>query len=200
VTTDRLRGYGIPFDIWSCPITENGRTFREKIVAGALRLAGATISLNVDHQPRTAFAVSSNVGGTLQLLEDLYGVAFSVSLPADSRGDGVRFFVAGGRRCSVNLIVLGDTWGRDGSLLTRTIHSATVDHVAILSADAAYEGTGAWLQSEESGLPPYYRALAQRWGHKGSIGAPTASARRRHIIPESEMRIAARLAHVGRCV
>jgi phage head maturation protease len=194
---DCVRGYACVFDTWSSPITENGVTFRERISSGAFRLAGATIQATVNHHERTLFA--STLDGSLSFWQDSYGLAFSADLPADFRGDGARYFVGSGRRCSVGLIVRGDTWEHDGELPSRTIYSARIDHITLCSGDdVAYPETGAWLVSEESGLAPHYRALARRWGHEGDSSRPTASARRRYIIPPAEMAVVARLAQVGR--
>jgi phage head maturation protease len=194
---DCVRGYAVVYNAWSRPITEGDATFRERICAGVLRIAGAEIAATVDHHSRTLFA--STINRSLRLRQDAYGLAFAADLPADSSGAGVRFCVASGRRCSVGLIVHRDEWGHDGEMPLRTVTSAGIDHITVcFSDDVAYSGTGAWLASEESRLPPHYRALAQRWGHDGDSSRPTASARGRFIIPESEMRIAARLAQFGR--
>jgi phage head maturation protease len=207
-----IRGYACVFDTWSRPLTEDGDIFfRERINVGAFRLAGAAIQATVNHHERTSFA--STVNGSLRFWQDSYGLAFSADLPADSRGDGARYFAGSGRRCSVGLIVRGDTWEHDGELPSRTIYSARIDHVTLCSGDdVAYPETGAWLASEESALAPHYRALAQRWRHEGNSSGPTASARGyvrlseaemrargRFIIPDSILKMAARAAHYGRC-
>ena len=144
-TTDgTVRGYAALFDSWSLPITERGRTFRERIKPGALQPDG-NVSLWWMHDHTDPLA--NTRGGSLTITEDAKGIAFVADLGTSPRADEIRDLIRRGvvDQMSIGFVALADIW--DGNT-SRTITKATLHEVSLVES-AAYPGTSATVRNHQ---------------------------------------------------
>lgn len=140
-----LRGYAALFDTWSLPISERGRTFRERIKRGAL-VPAENVSLWWQHDPKQPLANTKSQ--TLTITEDQRGIAFVADLGTSPRANEIRDLVRRGvvSEMSIGFTVEADAW--DGGT-SRTVTSALLHEVSLVE-NAAYPGTYAEVRKERS--------------------------------------------------
>jgi len=139
-----LRGYAALYDTWSLPISERGRTFRERIQRGALAPAD-NVSLWWQHDPKQPLANTKS--GTLSIAEDQRGISFVADLGTSPRAEEIRDLVRRGvvSEMSIGFTVEADAW--DGGT-SRTVTRATLHEVSLVE-NAAYPGTYAEVRKEQ---------------------------------------------------
>lgn len=139
----KIKGYAALFDSWSLPISERGRTFRERIKRGALKPDGS-VSLWWMHDHTDPLANTKS--GTLVITEDAKGVAFEADLGAGARADEIRDLVRRGvvAEMSIGFVVEADAW--EGAT-SRTVTRARLHEVSLVE-NAAYPGTYAEVRKE----------------------------------------------------
>lgn len=129
----KVKGYAAVFNTWSLPISERGRTFREKIAPGALKPEG-NVSLWWMHDHTDPLANTRS--GTLTITEDEKGIAFEADLGTTQRADEIRDLVKRGvvSQMSIGFVVEADTWEGASS---RTVTRARLHEVSLVE-NAAY--------------------------------------------------------------
>lgn len=139
----KVKGYAALFDSWSLPISERGRTFRERIKRGALKPDGS-VSLWWMHDHTDPLANTKS--GTLKITEDAKGIAFEADLGAGARADEIRDLVRRGvvAEMSIGFVVEADAW--EGAT-SRTVTRARLHEVSLVE-NAAYPGTYAEVRKE----------------------------------------------------
>jgi HK97 family phage major capsid protein/HK97 family phage prohead protease len=132
-TEGKVRGYAAVFNTWSLPITERGRTFRERFAPGALKPEG-NVSLWWMHDHKDPLANTRS--GTLAISEDEKGIAFEADLGDGQRAAEIRDLVKRGvvSQMSIGFVVEADTWEGASS---RTVTRARLHEVSLVE-NAAY--------------------------------------------------------------
>ena len=135
-----FEGYAAVFDTWS----EDLGGFREKIARGAFSKAlerGDDVRALFNHDPN--YVLGRTKAGTLELTEDENGLRFRVQLPSDIgwARDLYRSVQRGDiSQCSFAFMVEDEDWARGQSGDERTIRSARLFDVSIVTYPA-YEAT-----------------------------------------------------------
>ena len=133
----KVRGYAALYDSWSRPISERGKTFREKIAPGALVPADGGVSLWWMHDSKSPLA--NEKSGTLKITSDERGIAFEADLGTSPRANEIRDLVRRGvvSEMSIGFTAEADSWSGTAS---RTVTRATLHEVSLVE-QAAYGGT-----------------------------------------------------------
>lgn len=169
-----VRGLACPFD--QCAYLAGGVT--ELVARDAFILEPARTEIHVGRHGGPSLKLSG-LGG-LRLWQNSSGLCFEVELRDDSCAV-VAAFVRGGRGCSVQFDPQRCEYSETkvGARRERVIHSAAIDHIALVSGPA-YRGTAAWMSIDEARgclswpLHQLARRVAEGRDAAASASAPTS--------------------------
>ena len=146
-----LRGVAAVYGQPSRPITEQGRTFTERIAPGAFGSSLDTdIKLYYNHNASMPLARTKS--GTLELADSPSGLQYEASLPDTTLGNDVRALLERGDlsgEMSFGFYVVADTWNK--AKTERTVNSARLVEISVV-VDAAYPQTTSSLRHVDAGI------------------------------------------------
>lgn len=154
-----IRGYAALWDTWSKPISERGRTFRERLARGSL-VPDGSVSLWWMHDHTDPLA--NEKSGTLTITPDEKGIAFVADLGSTQRATEIRDLVRRGvvSEMSIGFVVEKDTW--EGTT-SRTVTRARLHEVSLVE-NAAYSGTFAATRGEKKAMK-----ITEKVAHAASL-------------------------------
>ena len=140
-----LSGVAAVYGAQSREISENGRTFTERIAPGAFgESVRADVKLLYNHDPRMPLARSRS--GTLSLEDRADGLHYTATLPETTLGNDVRELIKRGDlsgEMSFGFYVTKDQW--NARRTERTVHEAKLVEISVV-VDAAYPQTSSSLR------------------------------------------------------
>lgn len=140
-----LSGVAAVYGAQSREISENGRTFTERIAPGAFgESVRGDIKLLYNHDPRMPLARSRS--GTLTLEDRGDGLHYTATLPDTTLGNDVRELLQRGDlsgEMSFGFFVERDQW--NGRRTERTVEKARLVEISVV-VDAAYPQTSSSLR------------------------------------------------------
>jgi len=140
-----LSGVAAVYGAQSREISENGRTFTERIAPGAFgESVRADVKLLYNHDPRMPLARSRS--GTLALEDRADGLHYTATLPETTLGNDVRELMQRGDlsgEMSFGFYVQRDSWNK--ARTERMVEKATLVEISVV-VDAAYPQTNSSLR------------------------------------------------------
>jgi HK97 family phage prohead protease len=158
----KIGGYAALFGE-TVTITENGRTFRERIARGAFRRALAENDVFALFNHNRDHVLGRLRAGTLRLAEDRRGLAWEADLPDTSYAADLRALMARGEvtQCSFGFTPdTKDEWKGD----VRTLTDVDMFDVSAVSVRAGYPSTTVELRTLDTDDPLFvHRLRARSW-------------------------------------
>lgn len=142
----RFEGTAVPYNATSVTLRDRRRPYKERIAPGALRWDGATVLLTQHDQRGIPLARVSS--GTLRFMETDSGLAFEADLP-ESRADIREALKRGDLDGSVSIgfVCLDDEWIHGKTTSLRTVRSAELVELSIVTAGAYPAASGNYKES-----------------------------------------------------
>ncbi|WP_036283856.1 HK97 family phage prohead protease [Methylocystis sp. ATCC 49242] len=153
----RLEGYAATFGV-ETRVADFVETIRAGAFAGSIA-SGRDILALADHDPGRVLGRTKS--GTLRLVEDARGLAFSLDLP-DTQA--ARDVLALAERGDIGGMSFGFTADPGGDAWTgnrRELRAVTLYEISVVSAWPAYDGTSVEPRARQRG--PATRSLARRY-------------------------------------